>query len=169
MALTKEEKKTKLKELEDKLEKQKSAVFVSVGDIKNKDILTLREKLIENDSDLTVSKKTMIKMAFSKKKIELNEDILQGKVALIFGYEDELIPSKLAYSFSKENKGFSILGGLLENNCIDKDKVLSLALLPPKEVLYSKVVYTMSAPLSGFLNVCKGSIRDLVSVLSKIN
>ena len=168
MALTKEQKKDRLKELEKKLEKQKSAVFVSINGLKNKDLLALRNKLREKSAEITVSKKTLTKLAFSNKKIQLDEKILQGQLGIIFGYDSEIDSAKIAHNFSKENKNLNILGGLLENSCIDKEKVASLALLPSKEELYAKIAYVMNAPLINFMNVCRGTIRDLTTVLSKI-
>lgn len=168
MPLTKEEKKTKVKELGEKLEKQKSAVFVSVDGLKNKDLSILREKLKEAGSELIVSKKTLTKMAFSNSKTELDEGLLEGQIGLVFGYEDELSSAKIVYNFSKKNKEMNILGGLLENRCINGEEINSLALIPPKEILYSKVVSSISAPLSNTLSVLQGNIRGLLYALSSI-
>lgn len=168
MALTKDQKKERLSELNDKLSKQKSAVFVSIDGIKNKDLVNLRKRLRENYSDLTISKKTLTGIALNNHNIEINKNNFQGQLGLIFGYENEIGPAKVAYEFSKENEKLNILGGLLENNYIDKEKVMSLALLPSKEVLYTKVLYMFNSPITGFLNVCNGNIKSLITVLSKI-
>ena len=168
MALTKEQKQKKLKELEEKLKKQKSAVFVTVDGIKNKDISVLREKLKEAKAELTVPKKTLAKMAFSKSKIEVDKELLEGQIGLIFGYEDELSPAKTVFNFSKEKKNFNILGGLLENKAINKEEIISLALIPSREILYSKVVSSISAPLKNMMGVCQANIRGLLYALSSI-
>ncbi len=168
MALTKDQKKDRIKELEDKLKKQKSAVFVSIDGVKNKDLITLRNKLREESSDLTISKKTLTKIAFDNQKIDFDKKNLEGQFGVIFGYENEVSPAKVSYQFSKINTNFNILGGLLENSLIDKEKVVSLASLPSKEILYSQVLNVFNAPLTGFLNVCNGNIKNLVSVLSQI-
>lgn len=168
MPLTKEEKKTKVKELEEKLKKQKSAVFVSVDGLKNKDLSVLRENLKEAGSELIVSKKTLTKMAFSNSKMDLDEGLLDGQIGLVFGYEDELSSAKIVYNFSKKNKEMNILGGLLENRCINGGEISSLALIPPKEILYAKVVSSISAPLSNTLSVLQGNIKGLLYALSSI-
>jgi large subunit ribosomal protein L10 len=40
-------------------------------------------------------------------------------------------------------------------------------MLPSREELYAKVVGSISAPLSGMVNVLAGNIRGLVSVLKQ--
>lgn len=167
MPLTKDQKKEKLKEIKDKLDRQKSIVFVTVDGLKTKDVLDLRKKLKEGDSEISVVKKTLMKIALKEKNISVEED-LEGELALIFGFKDEISPAKIANQFSKENKSFKISGGILENSFIERDKVIALAEIPPKEILYSKVVYTVSAPISGFLNVLQGNMRGLIQVLSSI-
>lgn len=168
MALTKDQKKSRIKELEDKLKKQKSVVFVSIDRVKNKDLIVLRGRLREESADLIISKKTLTKIAFDNQKIDFDKKNLDGQFGVIFGYENEISPAKLAYEFSKENNNFNILGGLLENSFINKEKVMSLAILPSKEILYSQVLNIFNAPLTGFLNVCNGNIKNLVRVLSQI-
>lgn len=168
MALTKEQKKEKLKELQDKLKKQKSAVFVDIDGLKNKDVLVLREKLREKSTDFVVSKKTLTKMAFTKNEIPLDETLLSGRLGLIFNYNDEFGFAKDIFDFSKGNKSFNILGGLLDNVCISKEKVTDLALMPSREVLYGSLLSCLNAPIVNFLSVCQGSTKGLINALKQI-
>jgi len=62
----------------------------------------------------------------------------------------------------------SFLGGILEGKFLSKEEVLALAKLPSKQELYAKVVGSLNAPISGFVNVLAGNIRGLVNVLKAI-
>ncbi len=168
MPLTKEQKKNKIKEIKEKIDRQKSVVFVSVDGLKANDALDLRRRLKKEDAEMSVVKKTLAKIVFDEKKIEIEKGDLKGEVAFVFGFKDEVSSAKTVYQFSKENKKLQIVGGLLENIFIEDDKVVSLAKIPSKEVLYSKVVGTAAAPISNFLSVLEGNIKGLVQVLSLI-
>lgn len=168
MALTKEQKQNIIKDLKESVDKQKSMVFVSVKGLKAADLLELRNKLKELNCRLLVAKKTLIDIAFKDSKIEIKTDKLDGQIALIFGFKDEVLPAKTSYEFSKKNENLKILGGFLEDKFREVDEIITLAKIPSKEELLAKVVGSISAPISGFANVLHGNLRNLVYVLKEI-
>jgi len=56
----------------------------------------------------------------------------------------------------------------LENKFIASDYVKNLASLPSKQELLGKLVGSINAPVSGFVNVLAGNLRSLVNVLNNI-
>jgi len=168
MALTKEQKQDILEDLKKNIDKQKSMVFVSVSGLKATDLLNLRNRLKEADCLLTVSKKTLIDIAFKSENIEVDVDKLDGQVALVFGFKDEVLPAKTTYEFSKTNKNLKILSGFFENKFREVNEIITLAKIPSREELLAKVVGSISAPISGLANVLQGNLRNLVYVLKEI-
>jgi len=168
MPLTKDRKQEIVKDLKESIEKQKSMVFVSVEGLKADGLLELRNKLKENDCRLMVSKKTLMNIALKENNIDLNVDDLEGQVALVFGFKDEVMPAKTAYEFSKKNENLKILGGYLEEKFREVNEIITLAQIPPRNELLAKVVGSISAPVSGFVNVLHGNLRNLVYVLNAI-
>ena len=168
MPLTKEQKKNIIKELKDNIAKQKAVVFVSVKGLKASELFDLRKQLKESNCLLLVAKKTLLKIAFKENKIELNEKELEGQIALIFGFEDEIAPAKTAYNFSLKNENLKILGGFLENQLRNMEEIIILAKIPSKQELLAKFIGSIKAPMSGFVNVLQGNIKGLVYVLSQI-
>lgn len=168
MAQTKEQKKKIVKSLEEKIDKQKSIVFVGIKNLKAKEVFNLREKLKKTDCLLFVIKKTLLNIASRNKKIKIDKEKLEGQVALVFGFGDEILPAKTIHQFSLINENLKILGGFFENKFIERDEVIALAKLSSKEELYSKVVGTINAPLVNFLNILQANIRGLVYILSSI-
>ena len=168
MPLNKEQKKNIVKELKDNIAKQKAVVFVSVKGLKASELFDLRKQLKESNCLLSVAKKTLLKIAFKENKIELNEKELEGQIALIFGFEDEIAPAKTAYNFSLKNENLKILGGFLENQLRNMEEIIILAKIPSKQELLAKFIGSIKAPMSGFVNVLQGNIKGLVYVLSQI-
>jgi large subunit ribosomal protein L10 len=168
MALTREQKQTIISNLETKIEKQKSIVFMDFSKIKVKELAKLRENLKKEGSEMKVAKKSLMEIALKNKNIELDSKKLEGEVAIIFGYEDEIAPSKIVYQFSKENVNAKILGGFLENKFYEMADVIRLAQLPSKEQLLGQLVGTLSAPATNLVGVLSGNMRKLVIALSGI-
>jgi large subunit ribosomal protein L10 len=66
------------------------------------------------------------------------------------------------------NERLDFLGGILEGKFIDAAQVKFLADLPSREELYAKLVGSINAPVSGFVNALAGNLRNLVGVLNAI-
>ena len=171
MALTRGQKQNIVEDLKEKIDKQKSIVFVDFSGINSKEIFELRGKLKKAGCLLKVAKKTLLKIAFGKYKIpfwkKMKENI-PGQMALIFGFEEENESPKITYEFSKENKNLKILGGFFEDNFKGTEEVITLAKLPSRQELLGKLVGTISTPISNFANVLRGNLINLVFVLKEI-
>lgn len=165
---TKEQKQNIVKDLETKIEKQKSIVFMDFSGVKVKELAQLREKLREEGNEMKVAKKTLMTIALKNKGVELDSKKLNGEVAMVFGYEDEIAPSRMVYQFSKENQKAKILGGFLENKFYEMADVIRLAELPSKQQLLGILAGTLSAPASNLVSVLSGNMRKLVFALSQI-
>ena len=168
MPLTKEQKQNIVKGLKENIDKQKSMVFVSVQGLKAADLLELRNRLKESDCKLSVAKKTLMNIAFKDSEVEIDTDKLDGQVALVFGFKDEILPAKMSYEFSQKNENLKILGGFFEDKFREINEIITLAKIPSRKELLAKVVGSMSAPISGFTNVLHGNLRNLVYVLKEI-
>jgi len=169
MAKTKEEKKKILKDLKEKIEKQKIMIFVDFTGVKSKDLFLLRRKLKELGNEMKVAKKTLINLALKEKNLNvIDVRKILGEIAVIFGMKDEISGAKTVYEFSKENKNLKILGGILEKNFIGPERIEELAKLPTKEELLAKLVSELSVPISNFVYVLRSIPQSLVFVLSQI-
>jgi len=168
MALTKAQKQKILEDLKEKIERQKSIVFVDFTGLRVEDLSSLRKKLKEVNNELKAVKKTLMGIAFKKAKIEFETKKLPGEIALVFSYKDEISPAKIVYQFSLENPNLKILGGFFENNFREAEKIVTLAQIPSREELLARLVESISAPLSNLVNVLQGNMRNLVYLLSVI-
>lgn len=172
MPKSKPQKKEILNNLSEKIKLSKSVVFTGFNALGVKDNEALRAKLRAENSEYYVAKKTLIKKAFQDNKIEnLDVKSFDGKIAVIFSYEDEVAPAKIIGEFRKDKEKTDkifFLGGILENKLLSKEQVEALSILPSKQELYAKLVGSLNAPISGFVNVLSGNLRGLVTVLKAI-
>jgi len=169
MAITKQHKKQIIDDFEEKIKRSKSIVFTNFFGVGANDINNLRNKFKEQDSEYLVAKKTLMEKAFINAGIDgVNPRSFKGEVAAIFGYADEVSPAKIVYDFAKKHEQMEFVGGVLEKQFINADKVKALAQLPTREVLYAQIVGSIKAPITGFVNVLAGNLRGLVTVLKAI-
>jgi large subunit ribosomal protein L10 len=173
MPKNKQQKQEILQNLKEKISQAKSIVFVSFNALSVKDNENLRIKLREENSEYYVVKKTLLDKAFKESKIkDLNPCDFEGKLATIFSYKDEVAPAKILGEFKKDKEKTDkifFLGGVLDNKLLSKEEIITLSLLPGKQELYVKMVGSLNAPISGFVNVLAGNHRNLIGVLKAIS
>jgi large subunit ribosomal protein L10 len=167
MTLTKNEKKNLLDGLSDRISRSKAVVFTNYQGLKVQDLNTLRNQLKAKNIEYKIVKNTLAKKTLNEQKIKFDESILDQPAAVAFSYDDEVEPNKIIYQFSKQNDKLGILGAIVNKEFVGSDAVKSLAMLPSREQLYANVVGSISAPISGFVNVLSGNLRGLVSVLKQ--
>ena len=169
MALTLQQKKETICSLEENISKQKGLIFVDFYKLKNEELSQLRSSLRENDCLLQVAKKTLLKIALKDKKsvVEMINNF-GGSVALIFGFQDQIQPAKIAYQFAQKHENLELLGGFWDDNVQEQEKVIALAKLPSYQELLGKFVNVISAPPRGLVVVLNGNIKGLVVALDQI-
>jgi large subunit ribosomal protein L10 len=170
MPKTRAQKQVILDGLTEKVKGAKSVVFAKFAKLGVRENEDLRKRLKAEGGEYYVAKKTLLNIAFKNNKQEVDFKTMDGQVAAIFGYQDEVAPAKILDVFRKEAEEPKIffLGGILENKFISKEMVESLAKLPSKKELYAKLVGSLNAPVSGFVNVLSGNLRGLVTCLKAI-
>jgi large subunit ribosomal protein L10 len=79
-------------------------------------------------------------------------------------------PAKVLKDFQKENEEISLefKGGILEGKFIQPTEVAALAEVPGRQELYARLVGSLNAPVSGFVNVLAGNLRSLLYALKAI-
>lgn len=169
MAITKEKKQEIVKELRDKLAKSKSVVFIRNDGITVADITKLKKELRAQQVEIKVAKKTLIEKVWKDLQFPtLPQNVLEGPVALVMAYENEMSGAKLLKTFMKENEKVSFSGGVFEGKLYDKAGVATIASLPSKEELMAKLLGSLQSPLYGFHHALQYHLRGLVVVLSTL-
>ncbi|TSC93764.1 MAG: large subunit ribosomal protein L10 [Candidatus Berkelbacteria bacterium Athens1014_28] len=165
MAKTRAQKEEILEKISQNL-KGKKSVIVGYSGLAVKEMEKLRNSLEEKGVGFFVVKNTLVKIALKGEKITIDDEILEKPIAMAFS-NDEVASAKEIKNFSKEHEKLEIYGGIIENQFVPTSTISALALLPSREELIAKIVGTIAAPLSGFVNVLSGNIRGLVSVLNQ--
>lgn len=169
MPKTRQQKEEFINDFQEKLAAAKSIVFVHFDGLKVKEVEELRKLFRAEKVHYVVAKKTLLKKAFAEAGIkDYDPATFEKEVGVAFGIEDEVAPARIVQKYSKDHEALQAFGGVLEKNYVGKDKIVELSRLPSKEELLAKVVGSLNAPVSGFVNVLAGNLRKLVYVLSAV-
>ncbi len=168
MAITRSKKESILKDLGEQIKKAQMVVFVNFHGLNTAATRKLRSLLRAGSNKYQVAKKTLIKKALENFKISGEEPRLEGETALIFGKEDAVGIAKSIFNFIREHKELSVLGGIFDRKYIEPEKISDFSRIPSREVLLSKLAYTVVSPLQRLVGAMQGNLRNFVNVISQI-
>lgn len=163
-----EQKKEVVENLKEKLLKAKSIILVDYRGLTVEEDTELRNTLRKANIEYKVIKNAIILFATKDSDLGGLAPYLKGPTALALSYDDELTTSKVLYDFAKKNDKFEVKAGAIEGKIITLDDIKSLASIPSKEVLISKMLGSLNSPIAGLVNVLNGNIRGLVVALNAI-
>lgn len=128
----------------------------------------LRQSLRQSKSNLFVIKNSIAKRAFDDIGLKELSGMLQGPCGLIFIKDDPIATSKVIYNFAKEYQSLKIEGGILKNKILHKTDIMTLATLPNKKMLYTKIAIGIKAPIYNLVGVLNNTLKKLVILLEQI-
>jgi len=161
------------KELVERLAKEVSESEISILiDYKGLDVLKmtdLRAQLRNEGARLEVVKNSLLDRASEGTDAALMKDFYKGPNAIVFSKDDPVAPARILVDFAKKNEKLEIKAGAFSGKLLTLEEIKNLASMPSKQELLGKLVYTLNAIPTSFVNVLSGVPRALVNVLNAIN
>lgn len=169
MPKTRQQKEVAVQSLVEGIKKAKSVIFANFQGLTVAESEELRKKCFKEGVDVVAAKKTLVQRALEEVGLNTVQSRgFEGGIATFLGLTDEIAPAKIVSTFAKNHELVTIFGGIFEGKFIDQNAVKNLASLPSKEELLTKMVGSINAPISGFVHVMAGNLRNLVGVLNNI-
>lgn len=156
-----------LDETKDKVGKATAMFFVDYAGLTHKQLEEARNELRGNNSEIAITKNTLINIALQEKEIDV-ADKLTGPQATLFSYEDPIKTAKVLTAFIKKHGLPKIKFGIFDGNVIDEAMITKLATLPSREILIRKLLGLLNSPISNLVYVLNGNIMKLALVLREI-
>lgn len=150
MPISLNKKKELVASLDEALKNSNSVVFVKFEKLQVADANDLRRKLQADEVGYQVSKKTLLKRALSAQKIEGEMPEVPGQIAIAYS-SDLLAGARGVFNFLKDHKeNISIVGGVFEGKYKNAEEMMSIATIPPVEVLRGMFVNLINSPIQRF-------------------
>jgi large subunit ribosomal protein L10 len=169
MPKTRQQKEMTLVTLTEKLRSMKAVVFTTFSGLSVKDTTELRNQLRAEKIDMLVAKKNLMRLALKDAGLDpAMIDQVDGSVAMVFGYEDEVLPAKLLTKFAKTKDSVKLVGGIADGQFMDGKQIAQFAKIPGKQELLTQTVWTLKSPITGLVTVLSGNIRGLLTILQAL-
>ncbi len=155
--------------LTEKLQGSKSAMVVSFSKATvNKD-QEFRSRLREAGAQYQVVKNTLARIAVKGTAFEGATEYFKGVSALAWTDSDPIVLTKAISKFLKENADiYSFKAGIVDGRVVDLAQVNTIASLPSKEELISKLLFVLSAQAQRIVTVINAVPRNLAVVIKQI-
>jgi large subunit ribosomal protein L10 len=154
--------------LEDRFQNSKALVFTDFRGLSAPEMVELRRLFRKNDLEYRVIKNTLARLAAQRTGLQI-EQFLEGPTGVLIGYDDSVLPFKLATEVARRFKGYEIKGGFIEGAVVEAAEAAWIAKLPSREGLLTKLAFVLQAPMqklaadlgaiTGRLAIALGEVR----------
>jgi large subunit ribosomal protein L10 len=166
--MNKEEKQQTVDSLGEQFRSINSAFLINYRGLKVVDATDVRRKIRAMDGHYVVVKNSLAMLAAKQTKLEQLEPYFQGPTAIAYHPKDVVGLAKLLTEINKGNPNFAFKAALVEGKVVPASEIQAIASMPSREVMLSKLVFLLKAPLQRLATVLKAPIRDLNLVLKQI-
>ncbi len=128
----------------------------------------LRRSLREKGIEYRVVKNTLTYRAAEEASKPGLREVVQGTTGLVFGYGDPVESARALYDYIRASRSsLAIRGAVVDGQVLTADQVVSLAHLPPRDVLAGMLLGQMKAPITGLVFTLKAVLTGLATVLQR--
>ena len=113
----------------------------------------LRRKLREAGITYKVYKNTFMNFAFKGTDCEALTQYLEGPSAIAISNDDATAPARVLAEFAKTADKLEIKAGIVEGTVYDAKGMASIATIPSRDVLISKLLGSLQSPITNFARV----------------
>lgn len=150
MSLNLEQKQAVVAEVSAQVKTAQAIVVAEYRGLEVKDMTDLRKKARSSGVYLRVLKNTLVRRAVADTPFAGLTDKMVGPLA--YGISSDPVKvAKVLNDFAKSNEKFVIKAGAMANTVMSPKDVASLASMPSREELLSKLMGTMQAPIAKFV------------------
>ncbi|HEY1744135.1 MAG TPA: 50S ribosomal protein L10 [Granulicella sp.] len=166
MALTKAKKNEKVKQLATELESSTSAIIGTFKGLTASKDFELRKIIRAAGGNYHVVKNKLAAKSAEGTKVEAALQGLKGVSSVAYTSGDPVALAKALSNWVKDNAEFTFKLGIVDGKVIDVAQIDSLAKLPGKEELFSKLLFLIQSPAQRLATVINATGRNLAVVVN---
>ena len=167
MAVTRAKKVAAVEKLSGELKSASSMIVATYSKLTVTQDFELRKALRPTGAKYRVVKNTLAERAGKGTKVEEALKNLVGVTSIAYTEGDPVALAKALAKYVKENPEFSFKAGVVEGRVITVKEIESLATMPSKEELYSKLLFLLNAPSQRLVTTMNAVGRDLAVVIGQ--
>ena len=132
-----------------------SVVLVNYSGLTVEQDTQLRKQLREAGVVYKVYKNTLVKRVVAGTEFEPIADTLEGTNAIAFCKTDATAPARILANFAKTADALELKCGVVEGTFYDAAGIATIATIPSREELLSKLLGSIQSPITNFARVIK--------------
>jgi large subunit ribosomal protein L10 len=167
MAVSRAKKTEQVEKLSKDLQKVSSLIVTTYSKLTVAQDFELRKTLRNSGAKYAVVKNTLVERAAKGTKVEGALKELSGVTSIAYTEGDPVALAKALSKYAKDNPEFTFKSGIVEGRVVSLKEIESLATMPSKEELYSKLLFLLSSPAQRLVTVVNAAGRDLAVVLGQ--
>jgi large subunit ribosomal protein L10 len=167
MAVTKAKKSEQVEKLSGDLQQIGNLVVATYTKMTVAQDYELRKALRGAGAKYQVVKNTLVERAAKGTRVEEVLKDLSGVNSIAYTTGDPVALAKALAKYAKDNPEFSFKAGVVEGRAVSVKELESLATMPSKEELYSKLLFLINAPAQRLVTVINAAGRDLAVVINQ--
>lgn len=166
---TRETKQKDLNALTESLAASKSAMVVSFTGVTVQKDQEFRNSIREAGAKYEVVKNTLARIAVKGTQFEGASQSFKGVTAIAWTENDPVVLSKAISKFMKDNADiYTFKSGVVDGKLVDFAQLQTIASLPSKEELISKLLFVLQSGAQRMVTVINAVPRDLAVVIKQI-
>ncbi len=159
------EKKQEISDIKNLVESHSASVIVHYQGLNVDRLNFLRGQMRECGATFKVIKNSLAKLAIANTNNKDLDSLLSGPTALVVS-NDPVTMAKQLTKFVKDNANLVLLGGIVDQQVVDKKSIVALSDMPSKDELRAKIIGLLNAPATKLLRVLKAPAEQLARVVS---
>ena len=152
--------------LKAKLAKAQSLVLTDFRGLTVEADTKLRNEFRKEGCEYRVVKNKLLIKAIAGTKMEGIGKMLVGPTAIAYSFEDPAAPAKIAAKVAKAEEKFTIKGGYVDGNALDKKGVEALSVLPGRDELRATFLATLLAVPQNFLRLTTAAQQNFLYLVA---
>lgn len=140
-------------EISEQIKDAQSVVIVDYRGLTVAQDTDLRKQLREAGCTYKVYKNTMMKRAFAGTDCEQLSDLLEGTNAVAISKDDATAPARIIAKVAKDAPALEIKAGIVEGTLYDADGMKTIASIPSRDELLSRLLGSLQSPITNFARV----------------
>lgn len=166
--MNKEQKEKEVAILKDKLTRARHLIIADHSGINVADVSVLRRKLKEGNSEIRVSKNTLLKLAVKGSDLQELQPHFEGPTSVIYGYDDPSEPAKVICEFIKETDRPRFKSYFYDGAQHGFDFLKRIAQLPSRDVVIATLIGTVEGSITNFVSLLEAATREFIGTLDAL-
>ena len=144
-----------VEEISNSIKDAQSVVLVNYSGLTVEQDTQLRKQLREAGVVYKVYQNTLVKRVVAGTEFEPIADTLEGTNAIAFCKTDATAPARILANYAKTANALELKCGVVEGTFYDAAGIATIATIPSREELLSKLLGSMQSPITNFARVIK--------------